>query len=719
MDGRDFEPKAGWNSVDDDIVNDFYRKALAGCARYDRLTGFFNSNAFAVAMNEVLDFVERGGRMRLITSAQFSRADLDMISKNMEDRLVEKVEEALKDDVGRKCLAVFGYMLSTNIDGIPQLEIKILVPERGIFHPKVGVFTMHDSDVISFSGSVNETGMGWAGNIEEFKAFCSWKDRGFVDIDESTFKKFWNDGHKNIRTYDLPQAVRERILSVRPGSDDEYRKLLRELKKIMNGTGGRTASKKFELRDYQNKAIDGWASDSYYKTPGVPTAAANKEPPNKKKHHHGILEMPTATGKTFTAMGCINRLQKERKRLFTVIAVPYTHLTQQWADKVKEWNELVMPEQRISPHVINTTESDWKLGVRKAVARFNKKTFVSGYVINDYIVCVTYGVFAKPEFIEAVKDVEGETLLVADEAHHTGAPTTRKGLLGEYSARLALTATPERYFDEEGSKLIQDYFDGVAYSMEIGPAIKDGHLAPYEYHPVFTELTEDESERYVNLTRSIAIESEKDNPSQDELLLLQNKRARIVAMAERKYQKLTEILELHGDSLENTIIYCHDGTQLKKTEDRVAERTIFHDVIDNSTDMMARRATIESLEDKNHQCIIAMKCLDEGVDIPSAQMGIIMASTGNSLQYVQRRGRFLRKSEGKEHATIYDILVAPPESDSTHTFARKLVAKELLRHKEFAADARNRAEALDIIRPVADRFGIDLDKLSVEYMLSL
>ena len=695
MGARDFEPKPGWNSVDDDIVNDFYKKVLDRCERYDRLTGFFNSNAFAVAIMEVLEFVERGGRMRLITSAAFSQADLDVITKNVEDRLVEKVEEALEDDLGRKCLAVFGRMLSTNIDGAPQLEIKILVPKRGMFHPKVGVFTMHDGDVISFSGSVNETGMGWAGNVEEFKAFCSWKDRVFVDIDESTFRKFWNDEHPDIHTYDLPRAVREKILSVKPSSDDEYKKLLQELRKTMRDG---TDTGKFELRDYQKEAIDAWVSNSY----------------------RGILEMPTATGKTFTAMGCVNRLQKKRGRVFTVIAVPYTHLTQQWADKVEDWNDMVLPAQRISSYVLNMTDSNWKRELRQAVVQFNKKNFSGGHVISDCIVCATYTIMAKPDFIEIVKDVQGEMLLVADEAHHTGAPTTRNGLLDEYSARLALTATPDRYFDEEGSELIRSYFDGVAYSMEIGPAIKNGHLAPYEYYPVFAELTAKETDEYVRLTKAIAIKrSTKDKPPSDESFTLENKRARIVAKAEQKYQKLSEILALHWNSLENAIIYCHDGKQLKKVGQLISKRNISYEAIDNATDMIERRDAIDSLTDKNHQCIVAMKCLDEGVDIPSAQLGIIMASTGNSLQYVQRRGRFLRKSKGKNHAVIYDILVSPPEGDNMHVFARKLVAKELLRHKEFAANARNKNEALDTIRPIADRFGIDLDKLDVSYMLGL
>ena len=285
---RDFEPKPGWNSVDDNIVNNFYKKALTKCARYDRLTGFFNSNAFAVVIREVLDFVERGGRMRLVTSAEFSQADLGVIVNSMEDGLIKKVEAALEDDIGRKCLAVFGHMLSNNIDGAPQLEIKILVPKRGMFHPKVGVFTMHNGDVISFSGSVNETGMGWAGNVEEFKAFCSWKDKEFVDIDASNFQKFWNDRHPDIRTYDLPRAVREKILKAKAESEDEYRALLGELKRLMydtGGSGGVGKSKEFDLYGYQKEAIEAWVSRGYC----------------------GILEMPTAVGKTFTAFGCMNR----------------------------------------------------------------------------------------------------------------------------------------------------------------------------------------------------------------------------------------------------------------------------------------------------------------------------------------------------------------------------------------------------------------------------
>ena len=697
---HNFEPKSGWNSADDDIVNDFYRPVLTWCKRYDRLTGFFNSNAFAVAIREVLDFVERGGRMRLITSAQFSQADLGVISKNVDTKIMEEVTDALEDDIGRKCLAVFGHMLSTEIDGAQQLEIKILVPERGMFHPKVGVFVMDNGDTISFSGSANETGMGWAGNIEEFKAFCSWKDSGFVDIDTNTFQKFWANNYTDIRTYDLPTAVHEKILSIRPESEKEYRELLQELKKTMYGKTNRIDTDRFELRDYQKEAIDAWVSHGY----------------------RGILEMPTATGKTFTAMGCINKLQSKHGRLFTVIVVPYRHLTGQWLENVIKWNEASLPGQLISSSLLNTTTSkSWKRELMQAVVQFNKKKFGGGYVIHDYIVCTTYNLLFNPEFIEIINDVDGELLLVADEAHHTGSVAVRKGLVEKYSARLALTATPTRYFDEEGSQIILSYFNGVAYSMDIGLAISNGHLVPYNYYPVFAELNASETSEYVKLTRAIAIMRGpgRDELSEDDSRHPENKRARLVAKAEQKYQKLIEILASHGNNLENALVYCHDGQQLENVGQILSNLNVNYDIIDKASSMMERRNAIKSLTNKNHQCITAMKCLDEGVDIPSAQLGIIMASTGNSLQYIQRRGRFLRKTKGKEYSEIYDILVAPPESEGTQTFERKLVAKELLRHKEFAADALNRNEAIDIIRPVADRYGIDLDRLSIQYILGL
>ena len=272
------------------------------------------------------------------------------------------------------------------------------------------------------------------------------------------------------------------------------------------------------LRDYQKAAIEAWFS----------------------RGGRGILEMPTATGKTFTAMGCINRMQQRLGRLFTVIVVPYAHLAQQWIDNVNRWNGMVAPEQKISTNTLNTVgTASWKVRLGEAVAAFNKKKLGGGYVTDDYIVCTTYVTLASKPFIEKIRMVEGGLLLVADEAHHAGAKTSRTGLLEEYSARLALTATPERYFDEEGSELIKSYFGNVAYFMDIKGAIEDGYLVPYDYYPRFVEMNSEETIEYVRLTKSIAaklsMKKDKNKPLDDDSNSPENKRARLVAKLENKY----------------------------------------------------------------------------------------------------------------------------------------------------------------------------------------
>lgn len=701
MAGRDFEPKVVWNSAADNIVDGFYRPALRGCVRYDRLAGFFDSNTFAVALSEAMDFVERGGRMRLITSTKFSRADLDVIKKSMDDQLLEDVSAMMDDDMGKKCLGLFAHMLSNKIDGKPQLDIRVLVPQRGIFHAKVGVFEMMNGDVVSFSGSVNETGMGWTGNIEEFKAFCSWTHKEIVDSDAGSFNRFWNGTHVGIRSFSLPQAVREKILSVRPRSDAEYRRLLRELRVDLDV--GRGEPPKLVLYDYQTKAVDAWASRGY----------------------RGILEMPTATGKTFTAMGCINRMQHETGRLFTVIVVPYTHLTRQWIDKVREWNKKAGPDKTISQNTLIVSGRQWQVELGRAVSAFNRTKFDGSHVIDDYIVCVTYDTLSAGPFVERIRRVDGSILLIADEAHHAGARTARNGLLEEYSGRLALTATPDRYFDEEGSDLIRAYFNDVAFSMEIKTAIDGEYLIPYDYHPRFVEMTADETERYAKLTRAIAAKlsakpsAKKDETSDGNKNSPENKRARLVAKMENKYGELAAILGELGGTLDHALIYCLDTEQVAGVGEVLSKLNINFEVITGDDSMTERWNRIRSLEMENHQCIVSMKCLDEGVDIPSASLGIILASTGNTREYIQRRGRLLRRSPGKGHATIYDLLAKAIPGVDCKPYAKKLVAKELLRHKEFADSARNRHEALEKIRPVAERLGIDLDRLDLEYVRNL
>ena len=134
-----------------------------------------------------------------------------------------------------------------------------------------------------------------------------------------------------------------------------------------------------------------------------------------------------------------------------------------------------------------------------------------------------------------------------------------------------------------------------------------------------------------------------------------------------------------------------------------------------------RGEILSLLEGNVFGCITAVKCLDEGVDVPAVETGIFMASSNNPKQFVQRRGRILRKNKqtGKTTAKIYDILVSPPippEDVHINLQEKKIIAKELLRHKDFADIAENRIDAFFKIKEIADKFGIDLDKLNQKYI---
>ena len=715
---RKFDPKIGWDSSLDDILEGFYKPALENCLQYDRLAGFFASSTFAVALSESLDFIERGGTMRLVTSTEFSEQDLDVITKSvdgMQDALSKKISDVLESDneVAKISVSIMAYMLENSHNGRPQLAIKIAVPEkRGIFHQKVGILTMENGDMVSFSGSVNETGSAWTNNIEEFKVFRSWGDdtsRGALKLDIEKFERFWNNNAANTTVYELPDAVRMKIVKSKPESTEEYHKLIDQLRRKISGAPASGANHAaITLRDYQKKAISTWMSQ-------------------KQK---GILVMPTGTGKTFTAFGCISALQSRRKRLAVVIVTPYKHLTNQWIENAKSWNDGVLPNQRITQRVIKTIENPkWKKDLGRMVTAFNKKKFSGEYLINDCTIHTSYDTFADPDFIKLVRKIDGDVMLVADEAHHIGALTTRTGLDDKYIFRLALTATPTRYFDIEGSRLIQAYFHESISTILLSAAIENNYLTPYCYYPIFAELNSDELEKYRKLTTRIArkhaARKNKANNENDVSYNAENQRAKLIAVAENKYDKLAEILDKMNNRLDHALIYCHDKKQLKQAGKILSARNINYDMIDSTSKMVERKRSIRSLEDDNHRCIVAMRCLDEGVDIPSARIGIILASTGNTLQYIQRRGRLLRKSPStnKESADIYDLLVSPPTGlepgQEEEAYMRKMVAKELLRHMEFASSAKNKDQAVEMIRPTAERFRIDLSQLSVDYVLGL
>ena len=769
---REFDPKLTWNSITDDCINDFYKPGLKDCKLYQRSSGYFSSSVFAHVAREILDFIETGGRIELIASPQLSTSDKELFEQSVLER--EKLLGTIflkdlkndPDNLKFEFSKLMGYMLTNEINGKPQLEIKIAIPARGagIYHQKIGILHYENEDRIAFSGSINETGPAWYDNKENFSVFRSWGDdtnsQGIVD-NQRIFNNLWNGSDKGVNVFDLPQAVNEQLLQVRLKSNEEMRETIEKVRKIIESTTKKVSSNEskieepvveekepeieklvIKLRDYQETARQKWIENDFC----------------------GLLEMATGTGKTYAAFGCINRLQNLHQRTAVIIACPQKHLIEQWKEELTKWNNLVEEYDRVVIEQTITCDSDyrWRDPFDEILHDYNVPPIgSSSYITNNIVIFTSHATLGTDDFTEKIQSMKDtKKFLIVDEVHNIGEEASKTTLLEGYDCRLGLSATPNRHMDDVGTGILKDYFHSsicdaknkgdadvcincnkelILHKLDLRKAIHELHvLCTYEYYPYYVELTSEEMATYDDLTARIARAEEKK--SRGKLLTAADKwpylaRGYLVQNAENKDKKLDEILTTEfNNKLNLTLIYCTSHPredappdapkQLERVKNILFEKGIKSDSVTYEDPTKTRGDILKLLESSIFGCITAVKCLDEGVDVPAVETGIFMASSGNPKQFVQRRGRILRKNKltGKESAKIYDILVTPPipqEGVDVDKNEKKLIAKELLRHKDFADISENKYQAFERISEVARRFGINLDRLDYDYIRNL
>lgn len=729
---REFDPKLNWSSTKDDLIDEFYKPSLSKCELYQRLSGYFSSTSFSNVANEILEFIENNGRIQLVTSPNLSQIDKKIIEQSIQEReklLSEIFLEDLKNDPENLKIhfaKLMAYMLTNEIDGKPQLEIKIAIPDDGpgLYHQKIGIMRYVNGEKISFSGSVNETASGWGKNIENFKVFCSWNDETHTNAivhDQRIFNDLWNNNEEKVKVYDLPQAVETHLLKIRPKSTQEFQETLEKIQRII-----RPAKKEVEikLKPHQEEARDAWI----------------------KNDCQGLFAMATGTGKTYTAFGCISRIQKSNERTVVVIACPQKHLVEQWKEEINKYNSGVDENEKIqlSPSVTcNSDYPKWRNKFEQILSDFSVPLLgTTDYITNHFVIFTTHATLGKEDFKEKILKIENaKKFLIVDEVHNVTTESSTNQLLNIYDFRLGLSATPIRHYDSEGSELIQNYFKGtsdksIVFELDLATAVKTGILCPYDYIPYYVQLNSEEMDEYRNLTGQIArkLSRKKSHPLEDDDSNPELVRSNLVANAENKYNILSEILSRTNNHLEQTLIYCTNNPspiqeygspkQLQRVKEILTDRHIISDSITWEDPTKDRMKILRNLANEHFDCVTAVGCLDEGVDVPSVKTAIFMASSGNPKQYIQRRGRVLRKDKnsGKTFATIFDILVTPPLPDPSSGASRnerKLIAKELMRHKEFAEIAQNKKDAIDKIRDTARIFDIDLNVLDYDYIKNI
>lgn len=654
------EIKNTYNSANSDIVNDFYNKVLSESVRYDRISGFFSSTSLAIAARGIDKFIKNNGHMRLLCGAQLSDEDVESIKnaddlKNLIDEKFLKDYNSIEDELIKNHVKLLGWMVAND-----YLDIKIGVNKKsdgsysnGILHSKVGILYDENDDSLLFDGSVNETAYGWRNNIESLKVFFSWINPEYMLDDKKDFENFWENKEHSLDVFDVPEASKKELIKSAPKSREELDVIL-----------GNTKPK---LREYQNKAVKNWFNNGM----------------------RGIFSMATGTGKTFTALSCFDQLSNKKQQLLTVIVCPQKHLISQWEENLDSFN--------FDGTILHAygDNSKWKPQLLSLIG-----DLISG-IKKQAVIFTTFNTFCEDKFTDKIDFYDDDILLIVDEAHGVGSDEFRQGLIENYTYRLGLSATPEIDDDFERNDFIYNYFGGIVYDYGLKKAIDNGFLTHYNYHPTFVDLTSEELEDYKKYSLLIARYIEPK--SKHEANLLQTnliKRRNLINNAEAKFKFLKSFLKDNKDNIKDLIIYC-TGKQLPKIQEMLDELDIHNHKFtgEESTKKVngvsERDRILKLFAEGYYKVLVGIKCLDEGVDVPSTQTAILMASTLNSRQHIQRRGRVLRKSPGKEIAEIYDLIVFPNiknESDSV----KRILENEQKRYDEYADLADNFAECSKI-----------------------
>lgn len=666
------------------MADDFYVPALSASIRYDRGVGFFSSGWLQMVAQGLIPFASNGGRARIITSPILSEADWNALQQGMQAQIDPVLRAALmrtltelEADLMEDTLSALAWMVADEI-----LTFKLALPQNklagGDFHDKFGIFQDAEGNQISFNGSPNESIRGMY-NYESNKIFKSWEPAfaPLVEADVKRFDRLWNNNDLNVRVYELPEAARAQILRLRKRKRP-YPVPAWIHKRLHESTDSYQPShplipSHITLRDYQEEAIAAWFDHRC----------------------RGLLEMATGTGKTITALAASARLYERKQLLAVIIAVPYQHLVDQWKEEAEAFG--------YKPILAYQSKSRWLNALNHEIIELNGRyrPFIS--------VITTHTTFIAPDFQAALARLQAPSLLIVDEAHHLGAERSRQNYPHQINYRLALSATPDRWFDDVGTAALREYFGETVFAFPLELAIGVS-LTPYYYYPHLVLLTDDEMAEYEALSAKVArLMNPKDSEKQEALKMLLIKRARLLNTATNKLPVLADLLD-QGSAISHTLFYCAPG-QINDVMRLVGwEKGILINQFTAEESTNERQQLLDDFANGTLQALAAMKCLDEGVDVPSTRTAYFLASSSNPREFIQRRGRILRKAPGKEYSVIHDLIAVPPATFNRESpnfqAERSVVRRELQRFKEFANPALNKHQALDVIWELAQRYGL-------------
>lgn len=724
------------SSTGEMIPLEFFGEVIPLSKKIQFKLGYFSSNSISTLSYGFAQFIYNGGTIDFLINHFVTENDFKLINNNfvldagfynsIEKNIISDLEK-LNDVLTKKQVNHFYNCLRYLIDN-NRISITPVTTKTGeISHYKEALFWDNEDNVINIVGSCNFTYKGIVCNGESFVINRSWgeaSERANIANEVKEYETIFKKESKEfiyLNPEKLINIIKEKSISLTDKElleeelnlvdinsetytqeEIKIKKVNSALKEKFEKTVEEIVSKPkfpspFNPREYQNEAYNNWVNNNF----------------------SGIFGMATGTGKTKTSLNCVLNEYKKTNSYYTLILVPSIALLNQWEEEVVEFN---------FQNILKIGGgNNWEKEFSNYVSNF------SAGIKKSLVIISTYASFTTSKFQKYFNKIEKDFILIADEAHNMGAKNIKASVKNtQIQKRIGLSATPKRVYDIEGTEFIDKFFNDkepYTYNFSMKEAMEMDFLTNYKYYPVLVELNEEELENYIEISKRLLRYFDfdkgefKKDPMVEKLLLL---RKNIIHKANNKIECFKNILQELRQMNKLKYIFTYIPEGYVYDENGEAERMLNkfliagHEILPNlkMNSYIAEGQNLNDLlrgfSEGKIDMLFAMKMLDEGVDVPRAEVGIFASSTGNPRQFIQRRGRLLRKHKDKPYATIFDMVVIPRLNDNNvelFNMERNLVHNELRRVGYFASLALNFYDSKQALEQVCFKYNLDLDTI--------
>lgn len=664
-----------YSSDSSNLADEFYKPAISNSINYKRITGYFSAEFLNSLADEIKNAqVTNNLSIKILCSPIITDKDREDIKygyeirKKMEELVVNQIENFSIED---NSIPFISSLIAKN-----TLDMRFVYTKNsvGMFHDKKGIFTDQNDYKIAFTGSNNETYNALYNNYESFAVLNSDNNPQHVEAIENSFDAIWNEEVEGLEVLEITDTIKEKLEQksnqVKESfSTDEYSKI--------------AITSLYNLHGYQQEAVNSWKNNGF----------------------KGLLEMATGTGKTITSLACYEKLADYEKKLVSVIVVPQIELLYQW--------EKDLVESGSSGIICSSDNTNWSIKLNSKLRILNRKK--EGYLT----IITTRETFISSRF---QKLLEGNPklpkLLIADEVHSFGSNNARKlyaELSDRFPYRLGVSATPFRKSEHESNQLI-NFFKGIVFSYSLKEAIDNNYLNKYLYKPIILYFDNDTLEDYrQSIKENLKIIKKNDAMA---INTIERLTSSIANSSTSKVDELLSQIEKNGTT-KQSIIYCAPGTyndgqhkyderHIEFTAKRLSEKNVSFRIIRSGVETTERKKVLRQFMAKDLNSLLAIKCLDQGINIPEVAIAYVLSSTDSPTEFIQRRGRILRTYPDKPVSIIYDFVMLPQDYKSLLFDPEEadgyFVARELRRMHSYNDAAENKENNDTLINEIEDAY---------------